>query len=74
MLGVAPVQRLQRVPVQLQFPCHVLDRRRSAAAVDIINEAACGSDEIADNGVYLLQARHAFGVLPEGFNLKRAEL
>src|SRR6202040_323245 len=33
------LQRLHRVPVQLQFRRHVLDRRRSAATADIIGKA-----------------------------------
>src|SRR6202040_1364198 len=33
------VERLDRVPVQLQFRCHILDRRRPAAPADIIGKA-----------------------------------
>src|SRR5580693_4310258 len=33
------VERLDRVPVQLQFRCHILDRRRAAATADIIGKA-----------------------------------
>jgi hypothetical protein len=33
------VERLDRVPVQLQLRCHILDRRRAAATADIIGKA-----------------------------------
>jgi hypothetical protein len=33
------VQRLDCVPVQLQFRCHILDRRRAAAPPDIISKS-----------------------------------
>src|SRR4249919_2948634 len=38
-LHVLLVERLDRVPVQLQFRCHILDRRRPAAPADIIGKA-----------------------------------
>ena len=38
-LHVLLVQRLDRVPVQLQFRRHVLDRRRPAAPADIVGKA-----------------------------------
>ena len=33
------VERLDRMPVQLQFRCHILDRRRPAATADITGKA-----------------------------------
>jgi hypothetical protein len=38
-LHVLLLERIDRVPVQLQFRRHVLDRRRAAATADLIGKA-----------------------------------
>src|SRR3984893_5359201 len=47
------VERLDRVPVQLQFRCHILDRRRPATPADIIGKAL-GVERIVRQKVELL--------------------
>ena len=63
------VERFDRVPIQLQFRCHIFDRRRPAATADVIGKAL-GVERIVGQKVVPLPLHLATAATVEASHLQ----